>query len=159
MSDDHEKKSWKERDLARDRGIRFEKKPSKAQDRENKAASTLAKKQLNELFSKGKLSKEKENALASIRSDRGKPQFYEKLTTYLEKYGLPHEWEALLLFLDHKDKSVLLQILAEVENGLSKQPLERQDLIATKLNSMELSTFDPDIIDAIRRIKKSILRF
>ncbi len=158
MSDDGEKKSWRERDLARDRGIRFEKKTTKAQERENKVATTAAKKQLNELFSTGKLTKEKEAALNSIKADRGKPAFYEKMTAYFQQHGAPREWDALFLFLDHKDKTILLQILKELSISLPKQPLEKQSLVSTKLNSMELSTFDPDLIDAIREIKKGILK-
>jgi len=89
---------------------------------------------------------------------RGTPAFYEKMTAYCSAHGTPRDVDLLLLFLDHRDKMVLLDILKDLVIFLPKQDLAQQSLIGIKLNSMELSTFDPDLIDAIKLVKSALLR-
>lgn len=143
----------------RDRG--FSKKPkslSKNEERAQKLASKAAKAELNSLFSNSKLSKEKASRLEEIQAQRGKPAYYQKLDDYYRDYGLPLEWDLQLLFLDHRNKQIVVEVLQSFLKTASTMDLSKQDLLASKLNVMEVSTFDPDVSAAIRLVKSSLLR-
>lgn len=152
MSDD--KPSWREKDLARDRGVKIQKSVSKATERENKKAATQAKQQLNALFANSKLSKEKENKIQEIKSLRGKPAYYEKMTAYISEYGIPREWDAQLFFLDHRDISIVVQVLDELKRTAPKEGLSKQEVLKQKLNVMSLSSFDPRLMDKIKELQQ-----
>ncbi|MDB5038273.1 MAG: hypothetical protein JWQ35_1801 [Bacteriovoracaceae bacterium] len=158
MSDEREKKSWSEIDQARNRGIKFEKKVSKSDTREQKLAKTAAKKELDSLFSGSKISKEKSKRLDEIKSLRGKPAFYEKLSDYFKEFGVPLEFDVQMLFLDHRDKTLVLQVLSELLKQAPRLDLSKQDLLNSKLKVMALSVFDPELSDKILEVQKSILR-
>jgi hypothetical protein len=158
MSDEREKKSWREIDQARDRGIKFEKKVSKAAVRENKAAASAAKKELEALFSESRVSKEKSQSLDDIRSLRGKPGFYEKLTDYFKEFGCPLEFDIQMLFLDHRDSKLVTEVLRELVLRAPKLDLGKQDLLHSKLKIMALSTFDSEILSLIEQVRRTILR-
>lgn len=155
---DDDKPSWRERDLARDRGVKFTKSISKAEERENKKASHQAKEQLNALFANSKLSKNKEALIEEIKSFRGKPSFYEKMTSYISEFGIPREWEAQLFFLDHKNSETVCQVMDELKRTAPKEPLSKQDVLAQKLKVMALSTFDVKVLDKIKELQAAMLR-
>lgn len=158
MSDDRGKRSWSEIDRARIRGIKLENKASKAEVREQKVAASAAKKKLESLFSRSKVSKEKSDRLEIIKSARGKPEFYEHLTSYFKDFGCPLEFEVQMLFLDHRDKAILLDLLSELKNRAPKFDLSQQDLLHSKLKVMALATFDPVLSRAISDVQKVMLR-
>jgi hypothetical protein len=159
MSDEREKKSWREIDAARDRSVRTSKSVSKAETREQKVATSAAKKQLDALFSSSPLSKEKAARLDEIQKLRGKPAYYEKMTAYYQEFGLPQEWEAQLIFLDHRDKKITCEVLEELKKTAPRENLSRQDVLGTKLKVMALSTFDNQLLDKIKEVQKAILKF
>lgn len=158
MSDEREKRSWREIDQARNRGVKFEKKISKAEVREKKVEATAAKKQLEALFAGSKVSKDKAKHLDEIRAFRGKPEFYERLTAYFKKFGCPLEFDVQMMFLDHRDKPILIEVLSELLRMAPKLDLSAQDLLNSKLKVMALSVFDPDLSKKIDEVQKSILR-
>jgi len=157
MGDDDNKRSWREIDAAKDRGIRFPKKqPSKLEERAQKAASKSARQELEKLFSSSKLSKDKAQKLSDILSLRGKPEYYEKLVDYFQEHGLPHEWEAQVVFLDHRDSNFVIQVLDQLLKTAPKENMQRQQLLAAKLKVMSLSTFDSRLLDKIKELQTAI---
>jgi hypothetical protein len=157
MSDER-KRSWKELDQARDRGVKIQKTISKAEQRENKKATQQAKEQLNSLFANSKLSKEKEARLQEIQSLRGKPGYYEKMTAYITEFGIPREWDAQLFFLDHRDTAIVVQVLEELKRTAPKENLSKQDLLSQKLKVIALSSFDSRILDKVKELQAAILK-
>ncbi|MBN8554498.1 MAG: hypothetical protein J0L93_03555 [Deltaproteobacteria bacterium] len=160
MSDEREKKSWAEIDSARNRGVKATKSVSKADAREQKLASSAAKKKLEALFSSSPLSKEKAAKLNEIHklrlSDRN--QYYQKMSEYLKDYGTPREWDAQLFFLDHRDVNVVCEILDELKKTAPRENLSRQDVLGSKLKVMSLSTFDSKLLDKIKEVQVAILK-
>ncbi len=155
MSDD--KKSWRELDQMRDRGVRSERKKSHLEARAEKLASKAAKQELEQLFSGSKISKEKSKKIEAIRAARGTAQYYELISAYCNEYGLPHEWDAQILVLDHKDKKLVLELLDQLKVSAPKQNMDSQRLLIQKLKVMEVSSFDPDLIQKIRELKEALL--
>lgn len=151
------KKSWKELDLMRDRGVKTERKKGAMELRAEALASKAAKKELEQLFSNSKVSKEKKARLEEIRSLRGKPEFYEKISKYCEEFGIPVEWDAQILALDHRDQNLVFKVLEQLEVTAPKENMEMQKLILQKLKVMEVSTFDPQMIDRLQKVKAKLL--
>ena len=150
MSD---KKSWKELDQMKDRGVRSERKKSSLELRAEKMASKAAKQELEKVFSSGKISKEKAARLEEIKSKRGSPDFYILIQKYCDDFGLPTEWDAQLIVLDHRDKKLVMALLEELKKTAPKEDLDRQKLIIQKLKVMEVSSFDPELISKIAEVK------
>lgn len=159
MSDDG-KKSWREIDAARIRGgtSKTPRPQSPMEQRAQAMASKAAKQDLEKLFSGSKLNKEKSARLQDIRTARGTSAYYDKIKKYCEDFGLPMEWEAQLLVLDHKDTSLVMALLDELKKTAGLQDLDQQKLLAQKLSTMEQSTFDSQLVAKIRELKAQLLR-
>lgn len=157
MSDERPKKSWSEIDHARIRGQSSSKKSSQRQEFENRRATSDAKKKLDDLFAKGKLTQDKVQWLEKIKAQRGKPEFYKLLSEYYELYGCPRELEPIQLLLDHKDKNILLRLLEELKSVSPKLSIADQKTLNQKLNILELTTFDSDVVALIRTLKATLI--
>lgn len=155
MSDER-KRSWRELDQARDRGVKISKTISKKEERENKQASQKAKQQLDALFSNSKLSKEKQARIQEIKALRGKPAYFEKMSAYISEFGTPVEWDAQIFFLDHRDSGLVIEVLEALKRTAPKETSTRQEVLRQKLKVMALSTFDSKLIDKIRELEKAI---
>lgn len=143
----------------RDRG--FSRKPkavSKLEERAQNLASKAAKAELNALFSNSKISKEKAEKIKAIQALRGKPDYYPKLSEFYRDYGVPLEWDLQMLFLDHRDKKIVIDVLRQLAKTAPTAEMAKQDLLGTKLNVMEVSCFDPELAAEIRALKKALLR-
>ena len=160
MSDDREKKSWREIDQMRDRGLgpKSPKKVSAAEARAQKMASKSARSELDKLFGPKGLSAEKARQLEDIMAVRGKPAFYEKLTGFFQAYGCPRDWDLQLLFLDHRDSRIVIEVLREMQKTAPLEKLEKQDFLAQKLRVMAVSTFDSDLVKEIESLQRALLR-
>ncbi len=159
MSDEpREKKSWKELDQMRDRGIKPTKTMSKQAEFAQKRASSAAKKELESLFSGSALNKGKAAKIEEIQSHRGKPTYYQKMTDYIAEFGVPLDWDTQMFFLDHRDAKTVIQILDEMKKRAPTQPLQKQDVLAKKLDVMALSTFDPDLHAKIKELQSALMR-
>src|SRR5690606_1135789 len=124
-------------------------KVSAIEKRAQKAATSQALKELESLFSGSKLNKEKLVSLEAIRAARGTSSYYDQLTSYIEKFGVPLEWDVQLMFLDHKDATAVKAVLAELMKTAPIQPLAKQQLLSQKLKVMSLSVFDSELLDQI----------
>ncbi len=157
MSDD--KKSWREIDQVRDRGFKKpEKKISKMEERARNLASKAARQELENLFTSSGVNKEKAKRMKEIHSLRGSPSYYEKLTAYYKDYGVPRDLDTQMIFLDHKDFTIVLEVMDQLVKTAPKESLEKQNLLNSKLRVMALSTFDGKILDKIKEIQAAILR-
>ncbi len=160
MSDDREKKSWKEIDQMRDRGLspKAPKKLSANEARAQKLASKAARSELDKLFSPKGLSPERARQFDAMMALRGKPGFYEKMTEFFNANGCPRDWDLQLLFLDHRDSRIVIEVLKELHKTAPLEKLEKQDFLAQKLRVMAVSTFDSDLIKEIESLQKALLR-
>ncbi len=135
--------------------------PSRLQrleDRAKKIEAKSAKASLEKLFSGSKIAKKKSSELSEIQGLRGKPEYYTKLSEFYKSYGTPLDWDLQLLFLDHRDSLIVVEVLKELEKSAPTLALEKQDLLAKKLDILELSTFDSAVLAGVRALKSRILR-
>jgi hypothetical protein len=159
MSDDHGKKSWKEIDQMRDRGgPKPPRKVSANEARAQKLASKAALANLDKLFSPKGLSPERARQLDEMMALRGKPGFYEKMTDFFAANGCPRDWDLQLLFLDHRDPRIVIEVLKELQKTAPLEKLEKQDFLAQKLRVLAVSTFDSDLVKEIESLQRALLR-
>ncbi len=156
LADDRDKPSWKELDLARDRGIKTTKGVSRQEKRESALAATKAKKDLNALFSGGKLNQEKLARKKAIEALRGSANFSAEISRYIKDFGFPRELEMILVCCDHRDPQELAVFLKEILRSVHKLSLSEQEILVAKLRSVALSTFDPQVVDLIQEIESSL---
>jgi len=154
-SDD--KKGWREVDQSRTRNDKTDRKKTGLEQRADQMASKAAKHELEKLFSNSKVSKDKQAKLEIIRSKRGTADYYQLIASYCEDFGLPHEWDAQILVLDHKDAGLVVQLLEQLKNTGPKLDIEQQKLLIQKLKVMEVSTFDAKTIEKIKEVKSALL--
>lgn len=128
------------------------------EQRADKMASKAARSDLESLFSQSKVSKEKQAAIDELKILRGKPEYYKRMTELYEKWGTPLDWEMQLLFLDHRDVKIVCEILGVLKKTAPTMDIKKQDLLAAKLRTMALSTFDSVLLKEIEEIQKALLR-
>lgn len=148
---ERDKLSWRERDALpnKSRHVR--------QDREDSAPSSvqkrgeaLAKKALEDLFTPKK-SKEQGAEWKKIAALSGK-EFRAQSAAYVEKHGMPKEWDDLLRLLDHDDPDFLVRVLDQLEKISENEQKSRLDLAVSKMGIVKLTHEHPKVqkrIDAL----------
>jgi hypothetical protein len=129
--DGKERPSWREIDRRRDRsrhtgrGARSEK--------EKQLRSTWAKKaylkQADKFFQGKKGDTDHERAREGIHRHYGSKHFASSVRKYLKAYGLPTDWDTLLLVLDFEEEQVKMEAVEALrEMAAQRSAAERQRL-------------------------------
>ncbi len=145
--EDREKKSWRELDAQRDRSRHLSKSPKPAEKTPFKVKQNeaLAKSALNDLFS-GKRSKEQESAWKNVFEGPFKT-FSLRATHYVEKHGLPRDWDDLIRLLDHKEPAFVLTVLARMIEMAPNETAIRRDLLNGKLRVLKMEREEPELVE------------
>lgn len=155
--DEREKPSWSELDKQRNRSrhVVTESKPMpKFKAFSNKRAETKAKQALNQFF-QGKKSKEQKTAWKKVTEGTAST-FSSRASSYVEKFGLPREWDDLLRLLDHEEVEFVINIL---DRMLELAPMEtevRRDLLVGKLRVLRMEREEPPILSKIESSIESL---
>lgn len=120
-------------------------------------AAREAKSELEKLFSGSKVSQSQKSEREAIQAARGTPRYFELLTESFEKKGVPLDWDLKMLFLDHRDPKIVVQVLKELQKTAPLEGLAKQGLLAARLKVLALSTFDPELTDEIRKLQKALM--
>jgi hypothetical protein len=111
--DDRERPSWREIDQRRDRPDRSrEPKGPRPPKKQAEMVRLLALKQAEALFQGKRGRPEYQKALKELEGAHGTKKFAAVAEKFVAEYGLPTEWGALNLLLDHPEGAVVLEVLA-----------------------------------------------
>jgi hypothetical protein len=151
--DERERPSWREIDQRRD-GSRH-RAPAKA--RVPKKQAEMARKQAlaqAEALFKGKRARpEYQTALRQLEACHGTKKFPVCAKKFLEEYGLPEEWGALMRFLDYPEPPVVAETLqAMATQAVAKTRVEQQGFKG-KLQIIALTSGDVDLRQLAEEIK------
>ncbi len=161
MAEEKKKLSWREIDKLKDRSG-FAKVRSKMEREErfkaNRAQESAKKEYLKELekLFQNKKDHEREEALKKLSQHIGKREFKKMALEFLEKFGLPLDVLALLLFLDSKDKELILRVLEFVKNNLSQFSSEDLQILGHRFKSLRYTLTDPKVLFQIENLLKEI---
>ena len=101
---------------------------------------------------------EHEKALERLRNSWGKNNFHRVAEEYVQKYGLPDEWSALILLLDLEDMPELVcdamnRLVEKAPDGTASELRG----LESRLRIMEMTSMEPMIQeaaqDALSRLK------
>ncbi len=148
--EDREKLSWSDVDKRRNRSrhvIQEERPIPKFKAFANKRAETKAKQALNELF-QGKKSKEQTTAWKKVTEGTG-TTFSTRASNYVEKFGLPREWDDLLRLLDHDEADFVIRILDRMMELAPNETEVRRDLLVGKLRILRMEREEPPVLSKI----------
>ncbi|QJA05375.1 hypothetical protein FVE67_00585 [Thermosulfurimonas marina] len=155
---DRRRPSWRELDRRRDRSgyARVREKQEKESPGKTIERSSWLKgkylKEVEKLFSGKKGSPEHEKALKKLKNAYGTKRFTRVAREYVENYGLPEDWNTLLLLLEAEDEELVCQALEDLKaQAGEKSPLERQGFIA-KVRSLTLISESPRIKTCAEKI-------
>jgi len=144
------KKSWKEIDRRRDRGRSARNRKNERSDLERALEDPRMKerylKEAEKLFMGAKGQPQHSKDLMAIYESYGKAKFLSTVRHYVDTYGMPDDWGALLLLLDIKNDSELvckaIEALCELVD--EKGAVEQKGL-KSKLRVLSLIARDPQI--------------
>jgi hypothetical protein len=119
--DERERPSWREidqrRDGSRHRAPAATRVPKKQAEMIRKQALAQA-----EALFKGKRARpEYQTDLKKLEASAGSKKFLALAKNFLEEYGLPEEWGALLRFLDYPDPAVVVEVLRAMASQAVKR--------------------------------------
>ena len=144
------KKSWKEIDRKRDKSRSARNKKDKRSNLERALEDPRIKerylKEAEKLFMGAKGQPQHSKDLMAIHESYGRAKFLSTVRHYVDTYGMPDDWGALLLLLDIKNDSELVCKAIEALCGLieEKGPVEQKGL-KSKLRVLSLTAMDPQI--------------
>lgn len=152
--EERERKSWKEIDSQRDRGFQKPKpkgeRGPKPQAHVLKRQENVAKAALEDLF-KGKKSKEQEAEWKKVLTGAPK-NFSNRASTYVEKFGLPRQWDDLLRLLDHREHPFVSDVLDRFTELLPNEGRASLDVLYGKLRILKMEREESDLLEKIETI-------
>jgi len=138
--------SWREIDRRRDRSPHARLREKRERETARKAtqrSNWLKEKYLREvekLFSGKKASPEHEKALKKLQNAYGTRRFTKTARDYVKEYGLPEDWNTLILLLEANDEKLVCETLESLSRmAPERSPIERQGFLA-KVRSLLLVT-------------------
>lgn len=154
--DEREKKSWREIDASKNksRHVVHDKPTSPKNAFQVKRENSQAKKALEQFFS-GKKNKEQEEAWKKVASAKGK-EFSTQASAYVEKFGLPHDWNDQLRLLDHYDSSFVLKVLGNLKDRGEHESKSRIELLLSKLRILKMTAEDPALLKEVDQVTHSL---
>ncbi len=154
--EEKERPSWREIDSKRDRSSHVSQ-PQLNQEKKSsvqKRGETLAKKALEELF-QVKKTKEQEAQWKKVCGASGK-LFSTRADAYVNKYGLPKEWDDLLRLLDHEEAQFVDRVLERMNDLAVHETSVRIDLLIGKLRILKMLREEPALVSKIEQILKGL---
>jgi hypothetical protein len=145
---DDDRLSWRERDKQKDRS------GHRSEEREYDSSRTFKKdyqkerykKHLEEFFSASKKPSEAERKELKKLSDAKSPDKLKKACDkYIKEFGIPKNWDSLLLFVDYPEGDLLETILLAMEKLLPEQPPTRQENFRQQLRLLKMTTSNPSV--------------
>lgn len=174
MSDEKEKKSWRERDAAKDKSRHRDERPKKGG--KERSAGDDYKRDLEKLFSGGtdvpdrfknvaeKLKPEEGSpehawnlAVDTLRNTEGFRDFVKAVTEFRKAgHAFPDDEEVMIRVLDHPSESILVAAVTHLIEQTSRKKLKRTTLIKNRLTTIRLACEDPKTHALIDELSKSL---
>jgi hypothetical protein len=143
--DERERPSWREidqrRDGSRHRGPASPPVP-KAQA-ESVRQQALA--QAEALFKGKRARPEYRTDLKKLEAAHGSKKFPALAKKFLEEYGLPEEWGALIRFLDYDDPAVVAEVLQAMAGQVEKRSRVEKQGFKGRLQVLALTSPHPEV--------------
>lgn len=161
MAEDRKKLSWREVDKLKDQSglAKLRKKREKAERTESPLLDETKKKsylkELEKLFQE-KTSKEKEEALKRLHQRAGQRDFKKLALEFVEKFGIPTDAMTLLLFLDSKEKELILRVIEFIKENFSLFSKEDLDALISKLKTLRYTVTDPAVAFKVEKVLKEL---
>ncbi len=156
---DDDRPSWREIDRRKDRSFHVsEKKPARSKKKSWEEAREKSEKlaALNSLFGGKKPDKEENKYLKAISEAKDKESFKKAVARYEKKYGLPRDWDTLLLLLDHPESRVVLHAVKHLSALYPHRTEEERELLRGHLRLLKMTTYDEEIESAADGLLSSL---
>jgi hypothetical protein len=155
--DDRERPSWREidarRDRSRQRAPRREPRVPKAQA---EWVRKLALRQAEALFKGKRARPEYQAALRELEAHHGDKKFAALAKKFLEEYGLPEEWGALLRLLDYPEPEVVAEVLRAMAAQVGTRSRVEQQGFKGKLQILALTSPHAQVRECAEEIMAGI---
>ncbi|MBM4286637.1 MAG: hypothetical protein FJ135_00560 [Deltaproteobacteria bacterium] len=138
---ERERPSWREIDRQRDqsRHGRAEKKFPGGRRQEEKIRQE-ALKQAEALFAAPQQRPEYKKAVAALEDQRATPKFPAAAEKFLQIYGIPEDWPALMLLLDYSDPAVVREALIRLDKLAPSRSMTELQGLKGKLRTLSLTS-------------------
>jgi len=147
--DHYDRPSWAEIDKRKDRSRHTDydddrPRKSKRQRDLDKRATKAKKEMLDKLF-EGPKAKERKALMTKIEEARGTRGFGRLLEAYRQSFGLPKDWEGLILLLDSNDPVIQDEVIQALRPLRAEQSTDRQNIFRSRLKIIEMTGRDPEV--------------
>ena len=154
--------SWREIDRRRDRGLytRLREKREREEGPKSVNRSPWLKekylKEVEKLFSGKKGQPEHEKALKRLKNAYGTRRFTKVAREYVKAYGLPEDWNTLLLLLEAKDEGVVCETMEALARLTSKKSLLERQGFRAKLKTLSLTSENEKIKQTAKKLLEEL---
>ena len=161
MGDDYDDKpSWRDIDRRKDRSrhVRQDRKaPSTPKARAVSERATQAYiKELDKLFQGKKGGKEHADLVKKIRAAYDTPRYSTLCNQYRKTYGMPDDWDTLILFLDHSKETVIEEAVKGLQPLVAQQPPERQMVFKARLETFSMTASRSSLQELAREVLEQL---
>lgn len=145
--DDRERPDWRELDRRRDRSQHRhadaepgQRRGSQRQQFEQRSEKNQQLKKLEALFGEAKPTAEQEKVLKKIRAAKDNATLTKQCAAFVGQFGLPRDWDSLLLFLDAADEELVLSVLEKLSQMRPNQSDIRKTNFSQQLRILNMMT-------------------
>ena len=151
--DDRERPSWREIDQRRDGSRHRGQAPPPVPKVQAESIRKQALAQAEALFKGKRARPEYQTDLKKLEAGHGSKKFPALAKNFLEEYGLPEEWGALIRFLDYDDPTVAVAVLRAMAGQVERRSRVEKQGFKGRLQVLALTSPHREI----RRAAEDIL--
>jgi len=148
---DDDRPNWRELDRNRDKSKFY----GRQENKEKKEGARLAERDrwqsgrvhdaLDRLFMGKKGTVDHDKLFKKVHQSYGSDSFLRNVTRYIEKYGMPDDTATLLLMLDCKDQSIILNVIDKLSASYAGLTQGQKDDVLRKLSIVAMSEKSRDV--------------
>ena len=142
--DQREKPSWREIDKKRDRPGHSPRRKDDDMPYLKDAKKDMYLKQVDKFFGAEKLSQKERAGLKEMEKALGTPKFDAVVKKYVDKFGIPEDWNGLMMMLEYSDSEVVVEgVLPMFLKMYPERTDSEKAMLRYKLDTMAMTSDDP----------------
>ena len=155
--DEKERLSWREIDKRKDRSKHYsQEKPAVKKSKRAEWIQKQYRKEAENLFMGKKATPEYKKDRNELYDRHGTTKFPAIAKKFIQKYGLPEDWDTLSLFLDHKDTGTVKEVIFKLKSNYRERSLTAMQGFRAKLEIIAMTTSNKELRGIVQEVLKEL---
>lgn len=155
--EDKKRPDWREIDRKRDRPGHGPRAKGDEKHFLKDAKKDLYLKQVDKFFGAKKLSKDEREGIKKIEKAYGTPKFDAAVKKYVDEFGIPEDWNGLMMMLEYSDTEVVVDgVLPMFLKMYPERTDAEKTMLRYKMETLAMTSDDPLLEASLERLLEKL---